>query len=94
MVEAHLSCLIIDLQGQFPGRSQDKGEWVLLTAAIPSIVLRVKCCVRQILIWHIFNNLILQYLSTVPHGLQSVSRAICVNLTQYWQQKSSSLARA
>lgn len=42
MLRAHLSRLIIDLQSQFSGGSQDKGDWVLLTTTIPPILLRVK----------------------------------------------------
>ncbi len=38
----HLSCFIIDLQSQFSGGSQDKRDWVLLAAAIPSILLRME----------------------------------------------------
>ncbi len=39
---AHLPCLIVDLQCQFSGGCQDKGDWVLLTTAIPSILLQTK----------------------------------------------------
>lgn len=35
-----------------------------------------------------------QYLSTVLDSLQGISWPICVDLTQYWQQESSSLTRA
>lgn len=42
MLVTHLSCFVIDLQSQLSGGSQDKGDWVLLAAAIPSILLRMK----------------------------------------------------
>lgn len=42
MQGAHLPRLIIDLRCQFSGGSQDKGEWELLTAAVPAIFLKGK----------------------------------------------------
>lgn len=42
LLETHLSRLIIDLQSQFSGGSQDERDRVLLTTAIPSILLRIR----------------------------------------------------
>lgn len=97
-MRTHLPRLLIDLQSQFSGRSQDQGERVLFTAAVPSIVLRMK----ELMFTRrsqkgeddLFVILFAQYLSIVFGSLQSLSWSFRVDLTQHGQQEGSSLARA
>lgn len=98
---SHLSRLVIDLQSQFSGGSQDKGQGVLLTAAIPSIVLMVKETMfirtSQNVMQDVFSYCVFsfhQYLSTTLGSLQGISWTVSVDLTQHWQQESSGLSGA
>lgn len=94
---AHLSGLIVDLQGQFSGGRKDQGEWVLLTSAVPAVLLRDRKKKKRVNasngnIRFVLIIISLQYLSVLG-SLQGISRTFSVDLTQHRQQEGSGLTR-